>query len=154
MSNIHVQVSDAVITSQEITGLLDNPGHGAQILFSGVVRNSNLGRQVNGVSYDAFAPLTTRTLHEICVEAQSKWGAGLQFHVLHRTGLVQVGEASLLIAVSAPHRDEAYKASRYVIEQIKVRAPIWKKEHYIDGESEWLKGHALCSHPRTEEASP
>ena len=143
---IQVRVSDAVITTEETLASLNDPGHGAQILFSGVVRNSNLGRQVNGVSYDAFAPLATRTLHDICCEAQTRWGAALQFRVIHRTGFVAVGEASLLIGVSSPHRDEAYKASRFVIEQIKVRAPIWKKEHYIDGESEWLKGHALCSH--------
>jgi molybdopterin synthase catalytic subunit len=152
VETISVRVSDAVIKLEEALRELDDPGHGAQIIFSGVVRNSNLGRRVTGVSYDAFAPLAMRTLHDICVEAQARWGATLRFRVIHRTGLVPVGEASLLTAVSSPHRDEAYKASRYVIEQIKVRAPIWKKEHYIDGESEWLKGHALCGHAHGDEA--
>jgi molybdopterin synthase catalytic subunit len=121
-----------------------NAGHGAEILFLGVVRDINMGKTVTAVAYDAFGPLAEKTLTEIASEAKIKWGQDLQVVIHHRTGTLKVGEASLAIAVSSRHRDESYQASRYIIEEIKERAPIWKKEFYLDGETEWLKGHALC----------
>ena len=146
MEFIEVRVSDAVISSDEILRKASHQGWGAQVLFLGNVRDWNLGRRVVAVSYDAFAPHAEKTLKEICLEAAAKWGPGLGMIVHHRTGRLQVGEASVGIAVGSVHRDEAYQASRYIIEELKERAAIWKKEHYEDGESEWLKGHALCSH--------
>lgn len=122
--------------------------HGARILFFGVVRKENLGRQVISVAYDAFPPLAEATLTQICKEACTRWGEDLQFRLIHRTGTLKVGEISLAISVSSKHRDESYQASRYVIEELKKRAPVWKKEFYEDGESDWLKGHALCGHDR------
>jgi molybdopterin synthase catalytic subunit len=111
-----------------------------------VVRNTNHGRQVQAVSYDAHPALAETCFREICQEASGRWGETLQVALIHRVGRLEVGEISVSIAIGLPHRDEAYQASRYVIEELKKRAPIWKKEHYIDGESEWLQGHALCSH--------
>jgi molybdopterin synthase catalytic subunit len=157
-----IEVSDAVIEAGTILGVLKNPelsaSHGAEILFLGVVRNINLGRDVEAVAYDAFAPLAEKTLAEIADEARVKFagtsGVPLQAVIYHRTGKLKVGEVSLAIAVSSRHRDEAYEASRYIIEEIKERAPIWKKEFYTDGESDWLKGHALCGHgPKKNRAS-
>ncbi len=101
------------------------------------------------VSYDAFIPLAEAALREICEEARVRWGQTLAFTVLHRTGTLQIGETSVLIAVNSAHRAEAFEACRHVIEEIKVRVPIWKKETYIDGESAWLKGHELCQHAHT-----
>jgi adenylyltransferase/sulfurtransferase len=141
-----IRVSDEPIFVEQALNGFGHDAHGAQTVFTGVVRENNHGRKVVSVSYDAFIPLAEATLREIVSEARKKWGEALLFKVVHRTGCLEVGEVSVLIAVSSPHRDEAYQASRYVIEQIKVRAPIWKKETYTDGESEWLKGHALCSH--------
>lgn len=142
-ADVKVEVSDAVIAFTPPRG---EEGHGAQILFAGVVRNRNQGRDVVGVSYDAHGPLAVATLTTLCHEAQARFGSGLQFELRHRTGRLRVGEISLLIAVTSAHRDEAYQASRYVIEELKKRAPIWKQEHYVDGDSAWLKGHALCGH--------
>ena len=122
------------------------PGHGGQNIFFGAVREVNHGKKVVAVSYDAFEPLAEKILAEIAAEAKSKWGSDLCILVWHRTGTLSVGQLSVAIGVSSKHRDEAYLASRYVIEEIKTRAPIWKKEHYEDGETEWLKGHALCGH--------
>jgi molybdopterin synthase catalytic subunit len=141
---IFVEVSDRVIDSARVNSAVGAPGHGAWNFFFGAIRETNHGREVVAVSYDAFVPLAERTLHAICEEARSRWGESLRFHVVHRTGRLAVGELSVAIAVSAPHRDEAYLASRYVIEEIKTRAPIWKKEFYSDGETSWLRGHALC----------
>ena len=143
-----IRVDDSPIDHASAVNLLNSGGqnnsHGAEIIFFGVVRNINLGRQVTAVSYEAFAPLTENVFLTICSQARERWGEDLKICILHRTGKLLVGDISLAIAVSSKHRDESYKVSRFVIEQIKERAPIWKKEFYIDGESEWLKGHALC----------
>jgi molybdopterin synthase catalytic subunit len=120
--------------------------HGAQILFTGRVRNRNLGKEVVAVTYDAFEPLAVKTLTAIVSVVQDKAEEKLDIAVFHRVGRLEIGEVSVAVLVSAPHRDEAYRASREIIEQLKARAPIWKKEHYVDGESVWLQGHALCGH--------
>ena len=120
--------------------------HGAKLIFTGVVREHNHGRHVVAVEYDAFVPLMKQVFHEIICEAKMRWGYDIEIDIDHQTGRLNVGETSVYITVSSMHRDESYQASRYVIEQIKKRAPIWKKEFYTDGESEWLQGHALCQH--------
>lgn len=141
-----IRVSDARILAQDFVGLFQESGHGAQNFFFGAVRPENLGKTVVAVSYDAFVPLAEKVLDEIAQEASGQWGGELRIGIWHRTGRLAPGEISVAIGVSSPHREEAYRASRYAIEQIKLRAPIWKKEHYSNGETEWLKGHALCQH--------
>ena len=150
MERIRCIVNDSVIDPKEIFEFASDRGHGAQNFFFGAVRKHNCGREVVAVSYDAFAPLAEKILKDISLEAIAKWGDTLKVCVVHRTGRLSVGEISVGIGVSSKHRDEAYQASRFVIEQIKVRAPIWKKEHYQNGETEWLKGHALCQHSANE----
>jgi molybdopterin synthase catalytic subunit len=152
ISRFEAKISEEPIGLQNIASVSPFPSHGAQVLFLGIVRNSNLGRDVTAVAYDAFAPLAEQVFLEICQDAQKRWGTSLQFKILHRTGTLKVGDVSVLIAVSSPHRGPAYLASRYVLEQMKIRAPIWKKEFYVDGESEWLQGHALCDHSHEEVA--
>lgn len=152
MSRIVCRVADSEIQPAEVFETIREPGHGAQNFFFGAVRATNWGRNVVAVAYDAFEPLAEKVLREICQEAQAKWGQDLQLCVIHRTGKLSVGELSVGIGVSSTHRDESYQASRYVIEQLKIRAPIWKKEFYDTGESEWLKGHALCQHAPDGEA--
>lgn len=148
MSRIRCVVSEAPIQPNQVVQFASEHSHGGQIFFFGAVRELNLGRKVIAVAYDAFVPLAEKVLQEICSEAQSRWGKDLQILVIHRTGRLTVGEISVAIGVTSRHRDEAYQASRYVIEELKVRAPIWKKEFYESGETEWLKGHALCGHPQ------
>lgn len=139
-------VTEKKIDPVEVFELASDCGHGAQNFFFGAVRAKNLGRTVVAVAYEAFVPLAEATLFEIAREARAEWGELLRICVIHRTGKLEVGELSVAIGVSSPHRDESYQASRYIIEQIKQRAPIWKKEFYEDGETEWLKGYALCQH--------
>lgn len=143
-STIFVEVTDRAIQATQALERVAHSAHGAETLFLGVVRDFNHGRRVVAVSYDAFPPLAEKTLLEICLEAQRKWGSDLRICVLHRTGRLGIGEASVVVAVGSCHRTEAFEASRYVIEELKVRVPIWKREHYEDGETEWLRGHALC----------
>ena len=144
-------VTEKQINPSEVFALTSNFSHGAQNFFFGAVRAKNLGRTVVAVAYDAFVPFAEVTIFEIAGEARTKWGDSLKICVIHRTGKLKVGELSVAIGVSSPHRDESYRASRYIIEQIKQRAPIWKKEFYENGETEWLKGHALCQHVHEED---
>lgn len=142
--SILTQMTEVPINTTEFLRDFQDEEHGALVLFTGNVRRTNLGRQVVSVSYDAFKPLCEKVLHDLCKAAQEKWGPTLKIALIHRTGTLKVGETSVLIAVSSPHRNEAYQASRMMIEDLKNKAPIWKKQVYEDGESEWLRGHALC----------
>ncbi|PHR63017.1 MAG: molybdopterin converting factor subunit 2 protein [Robiginitomaculum sp.] len=147
--SIHVEVRDTekqVLDPSEALAFVDAPGNGAGALFVGAVRDFNQGRSVKGVSYDVFAPLAEQSFAEICAEAQTKWGENLRLFVVHGKGRLGIGGLSIVIAAGSPHRGEAFSACRYVIEEIKSRSPVWKQEHYVDGDSEWVKGHALCGH--------
>ena len=112
---------------------------GAALLFLGVVRDHADGRPVRGMRYAAYAAMATDVLREIAAEAAERLTTD-RIAVVHRFGELAIGEVSVAIAVSSPHRAQAYEASRYVIEEIKKRLPVWKKEHYTDGESEWVEG--------------
>jgi molybdopterin synthase catalytic subunit len=147
--SISCQVIETPIQQLDVIQFVNHRGHGGQNFFFGAVRERNHGKHVVAVSYDAFIPLAEKILHEIASEAQQKWGSSLKICMIHRVGRLEVGDLSVAIGVSAPHRDESYQASRYIIEELKLRAPIWKKEFYDNGETEWLKGHALCQHSKT-----
>lgn len=148
-AGIHVEVRDAAdkaLDPAEALAFVEAPGHGAGALFIGAVRNRNQGRDVVAVSYDVFAPLAQQCFAQICAEARQKWGPDLRLYVVHGAGRLAVGGLSVVIAAGSPHRGEAFAACRFVIEEIKTRAPVWKQEHYTDGDSDWVQGHALCQH--------
>ena len=121
---------------------------GAVLLFVGTVRDRNDGRAVGHLEYESYEAMAERTLELIVAEARARWDVG-EVRVAHRIGRLEIGEASVVIAVASPHRDAAYEASRYVIEELKKRVPIWKREGYLDGPSEWLAG----THPAAVESS-
>lgn len=127
----------------EALGFVDDAGNGCASLFVGRVRNNNLGREVLAVSYDAFDSLCLKVLDDIANEAIDQFDQRLKIFISHYKGKLQIGGISVIIAVGSPHRDAAFHASRYIIEELKKRAPIWKKEHYKDGEDDWLLGHEL-----------
>ena len=112
---------------------------GASLLFLGVVRDHNDGRSVGGVRYDTYEEMAAEVLSDIVSEAARSAGTD-RVAAVHRVGELKVGEVSVAIAVSSPHRAEAYEASRYIIEEIKKRLPVWKKERYNDGSEEWVEG--------------
>jgi molybdopterin synthase catalytic subunit len=151
MGQIFVQVTDQPIpTVLPAASYSPLQSHGGEVTFRGLIRDFNQGRQVVALSYDSFAPLAEATLREIAQEAQAQWGQDLCITAIHRTGRLELGDCAVVVSVSAPHRYEAYMASQHVIENLKTRAAIWKKEHYVDGDSQWLQGHALCQHAKTE----
>ena len=116
-----------------------SPDDGAALLFWGVVRNRNEGRAVTQLEYQAYEAMAEREMLRIADEARERWATG-EIRVVHRIGTLEIGEASIAIAVAAPHRGEAYEASRYVIEQVKERVPVWKREGYVEGDREWVPG--------------
>lgn len=122
----------------QVTASVSGAGYGAVTTFVGLVRDQNLGRTVKYLDYEAYAPLAVRSFETIAHEAAERWpAAALAIH--HRTGRIEIGEASVVIAAASPHRADAFAASRYAIERIKQIAPIWKHEHFEGGET-WIEG--------------
>lgn len=117
--------------------------HGCSISFVGVVRDNNEGQTVQWVQYSAHQSLAVLTLENIIQEAKEQWGEQINCAIAHRLGQLWVGDISVVIFVSSAHRDESYQVSRFLIEQLKLRVPIWKKESYQSGDVSWLPGQAL-----------
>src|SRR5580704_173294 len=118
------------------TQLLD-PGCGGYASFEGWVRDLNEGAEVTALEYEAFAPLARTEGERILAEAAGRFGVD-HAACVHRVGRLAVGELAVWVGVSAPHRDEAFRACRYIIDEVKHRLPIWKKEHYAGGDSGWV----------------
>ena len=113
---------------------------GAVATFVGLVRDHNAGRQVLWLDYEAYAPLAIATFERIGNEAAERWPA-VRLAIHHRTGRVEIGEASVVIVAASPHRADAFSASRYAIERVKQVAPVWKHEHFVGGDV-WIEGAA------------
>ena len=129
---------DRAIDSCALLAEVANHHNGATVLFVGTVRDVNDGSAVSGLDYSAYASMADGELAAIVAETAERF-ATRDIVVEHRVGSLALGEASVGIAVGHPHRGEAYEASRYIIEELKKRLPIWKREHYVDGQSEWVQ---------------
>ena len=117
---------------------------GANIYFTGTVRNLNDNKEVTGITYDSHDEMVIKSFEEIYNETEQKLNIqDKAVFIEHVKGYVKLGEMSIIIAVACKHRDQAYVLSRYIIEEIKKRSPIWKKEHYINQDSQWLKGNPI-----------
>jgi molybdopterin synthase catalytic subunit len=112
------------------------PGRGAIATFVGLVRDHHEGRQVRSLAYSAYEPMAEAVCAEILAEAESRWPVRIALR--HRLGALEIGEAAVAIAVAGDHRDAAFAACRYLIEELKRRVPIWKRETYVDGSEEWV----------------
>lgn len=150
MGQIEIVVSQDPVDLNTMATWVPAREHGAINSFAGVVRSRNLGKDVVAIEYDCYFPLCYKVFSEIAKEAQEKFDPAANVFIQHRHGRLNVGEASVLIIATSGHRDESYRITRYVIEEIKVRAPIWKKEFYLDGETDWVRGHALCQHRKVD----
>ncbi len=128
----------APIELQEVYDLADNGANGAVVVMSGMVRNQTEGRPVEYLEYQAYEPMALRVFEQIAKEVSQKWPIVTRTIIHHRVGKLRVGEISVLIAVGAPHRGEAFTACQYTIDTLKHQAPIWKKEHWSDGSSSWV----------------
>src|SRR5262249_36002696 len=122
------------LSPDAIAAEVDDPGAGGIVIFSGVVRNQTGGRPVKYLGYDAHEPVAEVTMRGIGQPVRSRWAGVRRIAMLHRTGRLEIGESSVLIAVSAEHRGDAFEACRYAIDTLKKTVPVWKKEYFEDGE--------------------
>jgi molybdopterin synthase catalytic subunit len=131
------ELSEAPIDAATLSRSLADAGAGACVTFEGWVRNRNAGRAVHRLDYQAYGALAAKEGEAILAEAQKQF-AVIDVRCVHRVGSLAIGELAVWVGVSAAHRDAAFAASRFVIDEVKLRVPIWKNEHYADGESGWL----------------
>lgn len=129
-------VHEAPIDVLELLRSVSHHGCGAEVLFLGTVRRSNEDGPVVSIEYTAYAEMAGEEFDGIIAEARTRW-SGAHFAVRHRIGEIPVGEPSIGVAVAAPHRAEAYAASRFIVDEAKRRLPVWKKERFEDGSTEW-----------------
>lgn len=132
------RVGSDPLDAAAVAAAISTAGSGAVVTFVGLVRDLNAGRRVRFLDYEAFDPLAVKSFERIAAEALERWpAASLAIH--HRTGRVEIGEASVVIGAASPHRADAFAVSRYAIERIKQISPIWKHEHF-DGGEVWIEG--------------
>ena len=146
---LHTKIVDfkkeKILTSNAEKFIKDSK-FGASIYFLGTVRNINDNKTVTGITYDSHDEMVIKSFEEIYNEADQKLDIkDKAVFIEHAKGYLNLGEISIIIAVACKHRDQAYVLSRYIIEEIKKRSPIWKKEHYENDESEWLKGNPIAN---------
>lgn len=118
---------------------IDHPEAGGCVCFEGTIRNHNEGRGVASLEYEAYPDLAENEGNRILDEARDRWPV-LAIRVVHRTGHLQIGDVAVWVGVACAHRKDAFDACQFVIDTLKQRVPIWKKEHYDSGDTRWLRG--------------
>ena len=151
MDGLHVAVVERRVAALDVAAALDfvaDPRFGGIASFIGRVRDHNVGRVVTGISYDLFVPLALNQFRAIAERVLAEVGAPLKLWIAHAKGDLAIGDVAVVVAAGTPHRDEAFRACRFAIEAVKHEAPIWKQEHYVDGDSAWSEGCSLCEDDR------
>ena len=139
-----VNSKDSKLLITEAENFISSSDFGASIIFTGTVRNQNNNQTVTGITYDSHDELVIKSFEEIYKESETKLKIkDKAVFIEHVKGYVDVKEKSIIIGAACKHRDEAYNLSRFIIEEVKKKSPIWKKEHYTNEESEWLKGVSI-----------
>ena len=141
-----VDIKKKKLSINDAEKFISSSDYGASIFFTGTVRNQNNDKNVIGITYDSHDTLVLKSFNEIYNETDKKLNIkNKAVFIEHAKGYLNLKEISIIIAVACKHRDEAYILSRYIIEEIKKRSPIWKKEHYTNNQSDWLKGNPLVN---------
>ena len=133
------KITSDVISLQSISALEENHSIGARSVFEGTVRITNDGHEVKKLEYECYESLALKEGDQILDEAIERFDL-IDAFCIHRVGTLDIGETAVIVVATSGHRDQSFKGCRYIIDEVKVRVPIWKKEHYADGETEWLKG--------------
>jgi MoaE-MoaD fusion protein len=133
MSDVYRVVAHP-LSPEAVASAVGDAGAGGVVVFSGVVRNETAGRTVKFLEYEAHAPMAEAKMREIGDQVRTRWPSVKGIAMMHRIGRLEIGEASVLIAVSAAHRAEAFEACRFAIDTLKKAVPVWKKEYLEDGE--------------------
>lgn len=145
----HAAIVSGPIAAADVLARVGGPGDGAVLLFLGTVRDHADGQGVVGLHYEAYREMAEEVLAAIAREAAARLGTD-RLVVIHRVGELAIGDVSVAVAVSSPHRAEAYDASRYVIEEIKRRLPVWKQERYAGGTTGWVRGQEPSPGPEAD----
>jgi len=138
MINDSFQITFAPLDLTTLYQQAEDGRNGAIVLMSGVVRQETGGRSVLALEYQAYEPMAITIFKTIAQEIRQQWPAVNRIVIHHRTGKLQIGEISVLVAIGCPHRAEAFAACQYAIDTLKHQAPIWKKEYWADGASTWV----------------
>jgi molybdopterin synthase catalytic subunit len=141
-----IELTTNPIDPQALLARVSSPAAGAVLLFLGTVREMTGDRQTTRLEYEAYEPMAGKKLAELVAEARSRWPL-VGCAVVHRLGSLELGEVSVAVAVSSPHRAEAFEAGRWLIDTIKQVVPIWKKEVWSDGQTDWV--HPGLDAPRS-----
>lgn len=136
-----------------LSAALGHPSAGALVDFQGRVRDCNEGRRVRALEVEAFSELALHEGNAVLADVRARFDI-LDARCVHRTGLLAIGDVAVWVGVTARHRDAAFQACRAVIDAVKARVPIWKREHYVEGDSEWVTGAACASHGHTHDQAP
>ena len=140
-----IEVTAEVLSERATVEAVGDPGAGAVALFSGIVRDQTGGRRVKFLEYEAHAPMALAKMREIAAAIRARWPGTLRVALVHRVGRLEIGESSVMIAVSSPHRREAFEACHFAIDTLKETVPVWKKEYFEDGEV-WVGLQSECDH--------
>lgn len=149
-----VALVDEAIDLASVEALVRSPQHGAIVLFLGTVRDHHAGRSVARLTYSAYRSMALKSL-QVIVDDLERAPQPTRVAIAHRLGEVPIGEPSVVIAAASPHRAAAYEASRQALERLKREVPIWKREHYTDGESVWREEESLLlrDEPRLDDGA-
>ncbi len=142
-----IQVTAEPLSERSVVDAVGDAGTGAVVLFSGVVRDHTAGRRVKFLEYEAHAPMAEAKMREIATAVRARWPDVARIAIIHRIGRLEIGESSVMIAVSSPHRRQAFDACHFAIDTLKETVPIWKKEYFEDGEV-WVDLQSECDHRR------
>jgi len=138
-----VEVTEAPLSLDRLVAFAGSPKAGAVSTFSGTTRDSFQGKKVVHLEYEAYKPMAEKELHKIAQQVREKWPDVLKVALAHRIGKVDIGEASVIIAISSPHRTDSLEAVHFAIDEIKATVPIWKKEFYEEG-GVWKENVECC----------
>jgi molybdopterin synthase catalytic subunit len=147
-----VRVSTSTIDPATLVRELTDAAAGAYVGFEGWIRNHNDGEDVLRLEYEVYEPLAIKEGEKVIAEAMDRYPV-LHAECVHRAGVLEIGECAVWVGVTSAHRDEAFAACRYIIDEVKVRLPIWKKEYYADGNSGWVNCERCAAHAHAETAA-
>ena len=131
-------ITFAPLLLSDVYALAEDHANGAIVVMSGTVRHQTDGKPVVALEYQAYEPMALQIFRQIADAIHKRWSDVNRVVIHHRTGRLELGEISVLVAVGCPHRAEAFEACQYAIDTLKHNAPIWKKEHWADGSSSWV----------------
>ena len=140
-----MRISDRAIKPDKLREALTDEAAGGYVAFEGWIRNENEGQEVLRLEYEIYGPLAIKEGKKIIEEAEAKYPIQ-HADCVHREGLLEIGECAVWVGVTSAHRDEAFAACRFIIDEIKTRLPIWKKEFYVNGDSGWVNCERCAAH--------